>query len=131
MVNDPVGDFIIRLKNASAVRAEFVSLPYSKFKFAVASKLAQRGYVKSVAKRGKKIRKTLEVELAYGKGGQPTISEVKRISKPGRRLYRNVSEIYPVRYGKGLLLLSTPKGVLTGDEAKKEKTGGEALFDIW
>ena len=131
MVNDPVGDFIIRLKNAGAVGVDSLSVPYSKFKFAIANKLAAEGYIKSVAKRGKKVRKAIDVELAYDKGGKHVIRDVKRVSKPGRRLYRNVDELRPVRFGKGRLILSTPKGVLTGEEARKEKTGGEALFEIW
>ena len=131
MVNDPVGDFIIQLKNAGVVGIDCVSIPHSKFKLAIADKLVKKGYVKSVERRGKKIGKTLAIELLYDKEGKHAIRDVKRVSKPGRRMYRNVSEIYPVKYGRGLLILSTPKGILTGEEAQKKNVGGEALFEIW
>jgi small subunit ribosomal protein S8 len=131
MVNDPIGDFINRLKNAGAIKQESVSVPFSNFKLAIAEKLKDAGYVKSIDKKGKKVKKTLEVALVYSAQGESKIRGVKRISKPGRRLYRSVLEIYPVRYGKGALILSTPSGIKTDKEARKEKIGGEALFEIW
>jgi len=129
MVTDPIGDMITRLKNAGMVGKESVSLPFSQFKFAVAQKLADIGFVGGVEKRGKKVRKTIDVALKY-EGGKPRISRVKRISRPGRRVYRGVTDIHPVRYGKGAVILSTPQGVMTGEEARKAKVGGEALFEI-
>lgn len=131
MTTDVIGDFIIRLKNAGAVRKDSVSAPYSAYKHAIADKLKDVGFVKEVEKKGKKVKKTLDVVLKYDASGIHAISGVKRISKPGRRLYRSVGEITPVRYGKGLLILSTPKGIKTDKEARKEKVGGEALFEIW
>tara|TARA_B100000745_G_scaffold79005_1_gene48457 strand:+ start:31804 stop:32199 length:396 start_codon:yes stop_codon:yes gene_type:complete len=131
MVGDPIGDFIVRLKNAGAVNHESVAVPHSKMKMAVAEVLKKTGFLKNVEKRGKKIRKTIHVDLMYKKDGTPRISEVKRISKPGRRVYKSVNEIFPVRYGRGILVLSTPKGVLTDEQARKERVGGEALFEIW
>lgn len=131
MVNDPIGDLIIRLKNAGAVNHSSVSLPYSKLKATVAEVLESAGYIKSSEKSGKKVRKSLKIDLLYKKNGSPRISEVKRISKPGRRVYRSLKEIFPVRYGKGSVVLSTSKGIMTGTEAKKAKLGGEALFEIW
>lgn len=128
---DVIGDFIIRLKNGGAAKKTSVSVPFSAFKLAIAEKLKDAGYVKAVEKRGKKVRKTIEVLLKYDDAGRPAIRGVKRISKPGRRLYRSVLEIMPVRYGHGALILSTPKGVLTDKEARKERVGGEALFEIW
>lgn len=130
-MTDPIGDFIVRLKNAGAVKKATVSMPYSNFKHAIAQKLMEAGWVKQVEKKGKKIKKTLDVSLKYDDNGVPYIQGVKRVSKPGRRLYRGVEQIIPVRYGHGSLILSTPKGVLTDKEAKKEKVGGEALFEIW
>lgn len=131
MVTDPISDFIIQLKNAGAVGKREVSLPYSKFKLAVAEKLKEAGYIASAEKKGKKVKKTLEVTLKYTDDGTHVISNVKRISKPGRRMYASVSEIFPVRYGKGALIISTPKGVKTDSEARSEKVGGEVLFEIW
>lgn len=131
MVGDPIGDFIVRLKNAGTVNHESVALPYSKMKMAVAEVLKDAGFVKAVEKQGKKIRKTIHVELMYKADGTPRITEVKRVSKPGRRMYKGADEIFPIRYGKGMLVLSTPKGILTDSQARKERVGGEALFEIW
>ena len=131
MVNDTIGDFIIRLKNAGAVKKETASVPYSALKMAVAEKLQNAGFVKSIDKKGKKVRRTLDVVLKYDTEGLHVIHGVRRISKPGRRVYRSVREIMPVRYGHGTLVLSTPKGILTGKEARKQNVGGEALFEIW
>lgn len=131
MVTDPVADFITRLTNAGAVSHKVISLPFSTFKHAIAEKLREAGYVEAIEKKGKKVRKTLDVTLKYDASGKPAIAGVKRISKPGRRLYKSAHEIHPVRYGHGTLVLSTPKGVLTDREARKEHVGGEALFEIW
>lgn len=131
MVSDPIADLIVRLTNAGAVKHASVSLPYSTFKQAVAEKLKEAGYVKSVEKKGKKVKKTLDIELLYTEAGAPKIKGVKRISKPGRRMYKSVLEINSVRYGHGSLILSTPKGIKTDKEARKERVGGEALFQIW
>ena len=131
MTNDPVGDFIIRLTNAGAIKKASISVPFSNFKLAIAEKLKDAGYVGAVEKKGKKVKKTLDVVLKYDHQGKAHIQGVKRISKPGRRLYKSVLDIVPVRYGSGALILSTPKGVMTDKEAKKEKLGGEALFEIW
>jgi small subunit ribosomal protein S8 len=130
MTNDPIGDFIIRLTNAGAINKTSVSVPFSNLKLAIAEKLKDAGYVASVDKKGKKIKKTLEITLIYGARGA-RIQGVKRISKPGRRMYKSVLEITPVRYGKGNLILSTPAGIMTDKEAKSAKVGGEALFEIW
>jgi small subunit ribosomal protein S8 len=130
MTNDPVADFITRLLNASTVKKALVSLPFSNFKLAIAEKLKDAGYVHSVEKKGKKVRKTLDVTLKYT-NGEAAIHGVKRISKPGRRVYKGFHDVVPVRYGHGSVLLSTPKGIMTGKEAKKAKVGGEALFEIW
>ncbi len=127
---DTIGDLIIRLKNAGAVGHETVSLPHSRLREAIARKLEAAGYIAGVEVKGKDAKKTLEVSLKY-EGGRHAISDVRRVSKPGRRLYAKVEEIYPVKFGKGHLILSTPKGILTDKEARAEKVGGEQLFKIW
>lgn len=131
MTTDPIADFIIRLKNAGAVKKASVSVPFSMLKMAVAEKLKDAGYLKAVEKKGKKVRKTLDVVLEYNERGTHKIAGMRRISKPGRRVYKSVREIRPIRYGHGTLILSTPKGIKTDTEARKEKVGGEALFEIW
>jgi small subunit ribosomal protein S8 len=130
MVNDPIADFIVQLKNAGAAGRFNIAVPYSKLKYAVAEKLVACGYLKGATKRGKKARKALEVELNVH-SGKASIAGVERVSKPGRRMYTSAARILPVRQGKGVLVLSTPKGILTDREARKEHVGGEILFKIW
>lgn len=130
MVSDTVGDFIIQLKNAGMVGKATVSVPYSKLRHAIANKLVETGYVATASVGGKDARRTLEVALKY-EGGQHQIRGVKRVSKPGRRLYSKVAEIYPIKFGQGHMILSTPAGILTGEEARKANVGGEQLFTIW
>ena len=131
MVGDTVGDFIIQLKNAGMVGKQNVSLPYSKLKHAIANKLVEKGYIVSAEMQGKDVAKTLDVVLKYNDKGAHQISDVKRISKPGRRMYAKATEIYPVKFGKGHMVLSTPAGIITDDEARKQNVGGEQLFMIW
>ncbi len=131
MVNDPIGDMIIQIKNAGMVGKHEISLPYSKLKHAVAEKLVASGFVVKAEKHGKKIKKTLDLTLKYDTRGSHEIRGVKRVSKPGRRLYVGVTEIFPVKFGKGKRILSTPAGILTGEEAKEKNVGGEELFIIW
>ena len=128
MVTDPIADFIIRLQNASRVKHERLSLPFSQMKFAVAKVLEHEGYIADVTKP--KDGKHLSVKLVY-KNGTPAIAGVKRISKPSRRVYLGAHALRPVKHGHGLLLLSTPEGILTWKDARKQNVGGEALFEIW
>ena len=97
---------------------------------AVAETLVKEGFLKSISKKGKKVVKLLELELAYD-GKTPKIHDVMRISKLSRRIYQKAKSIRSVRQGYGRLILSTPKGILSDREAKKANIGGEALFKIW
>ena len=130
MVGDTIGDFIIRLKNAGAIGKKEVSAPYSKLRAAIADKLVAEGYIAEVKSEGKKVQKTLTVTLKY-ENGKHKILGVKRISKPGRRLYTKVASIHPIKFGQGHMILSTPAGILTNEEAKAQNVGGEQLFIIW
>lgn len=130
MITDRVGDFIIRLKNAGAISQTSVTLPHSNHLEAIAKKLNQLGFVGEVS-TVKKDHKMLEVALAYDERGDHRIRGVKRISKPGRRLYAPASEAHTVKNGQGARILSTPKGVLSDAEARKVRAGGETLFEIW
>lgn len=131
MVGDTIGDLIIRLKNAGVVGKATVSMPYSKLRHSILNKLKEVGYIESATETGKEVQnKTLEVTLRY-ENGSHRISGVKRLSKPGRRLYTKVTDIHPVKFGKGHLILSTPAGILTNEEAKAKQVGGEQLFIIW
>ena len=121
---------LIMMKNGSLVGKESVLFPYSKIKHAIADCLKKEGYINAVSKKVKKDQPMLEVELVYV-DKKPKISEVERVSKQSRRVYFGVKDIHPVRNGSGLLVLSTPKGILGGKEAKREQVGGEALFRVW
>jgi small subunit ribosomal protein S8 len=131
MTNDPVADFINRLKNASEIGAERVSVPFSNLKLAIAERLVAAGFLTTCEKKGRKVKKTLDIALKYSGGKVPVINGVRRVSKPGRRVYRRLLDIHSVRHGKGALILSTPKGIMTDKEARVAKLGGEALFEIW
>jgi len=130
MVTDPIADMLIQLKNASRAGKESVVLPGSNLKYEIAKVLEREGYLKAVARRGKKVKKYLYCELSY-EGKAPKINDVKRISKPSRRVYVKASELKPVRQGFGLAVISTPAGLKTAKEARKEKVGGEILFTLW
>ena len=131
MVGDPISDLIIRIKNAGSVGKIELTVPHSKLKAAVAESISKAGFVGKIEKDGKGIAKTLTIELLYSPAGKPRITDVKRVSKPGRRLYKGVKHIFPIKYGKGAAIYSTPKGILTDEQARKEQVGGEELFKIW
>lgn len=127
---DPIADMLINIKNAAIAGKPFALVPYSKLKLSIASLLVKEGYLRGVSKRGKKAKKFIELEISYS-DKKPKIQGVARISKPSKRVYYGMGELKPVKNGYGLLVLSTPKGILAGKDAKKEHVGGEALFKIW
>ena len=118
------------MKNGSLAGQESVTIPYSKMKNSIAECLKKEGFVSEISKKTKKGMPILEVKLIYT-NEKPKITEVERISKQSRRVYFGMKDIHSVRNGTGLLVLSTPKGILGGKEARKEQVGGEALFRIW
>ena len=130
MTSDRVGDFIIRLQNAAMIGKREVVLPYSSHLSAIAKKLKELGFLTEVKVDGD-TKKTLEVTLAYDEKGMPRLRGVKRISKPGRRLYAHHTEAHTVAGGTGARILSTSAGILSDREARKTRTGGENLFEIW
>lgn len=127
---DPISDMLIRIKNAYSAGHESVLIPYSNVKFNIANLLQEEGFVGAVSKKGKKTKKTIGIDIKY-EGKIPRISGVSRVSKPSRRIYISVKNIRPVLQGRGALILSTPKGIMTDKSAKKEHVGGEAMFKIW
>ncbi|MEK7125899.1 MAG: 30S ribosomal protein S8 [Patescibacteria group bacterium] len=134
MVTDRVGDFIIRLQNAAMIGRREVSAPYSSHLLAIAKKLKELGFISSVTtdvKDEESVKKTLEVTLAYDERGQAKLRGVKRISKPGRRLYASHATSHRVKGGTGARILSTPSGIISDTEARKARVGGEEMFEIW
>ncbi|MFZ1019583.1 MAG: 30S ribosomal protein S8 [Minisyncoccia bacterium] len=128
---DSISNMIIIMKNGSLAGLPAVSFPYSKMKNAIGLCLKKEGYIADIFQKTKKGIPVLEAVLIYGDDKKPRISEVERISKQSRRVYFGIKDIHSVRNGSGLLVLSTPKGILSGKEARKEQVGGEALFRIW
>jgi len=131
VVTDPVADFIIRIKNGYLVRKKLVEVPWSNMKEKMAEMLVKEGFLKKAqVKSGKGKFKTLELELKY-EGKKPALTEVKRISKPGVRIYTKVNKIPRVKLGIGITIISTPQGLMTDREAKKNHQGGELVCQIW
>ncbi len=126
---DPISDMLIRIKNAQGARHEMVRLSYSKFKYEIAHALEANGYVGKIERKGKRIKKILEIELRYI-NEKPMIRGITLISKPSNRLYSGFKDLNSGRKG-GIILISTPNGVMTGKEARKQKVGGMLIAEVW
>lgn len=136
MMTDPIADMLTRIRNASLIHKKEVSLPYSKIKFGIANILVKEGYLKKAeestqpAPSGKGTHPYMVLTLQYN-GSMPAITHIKRISKPGHRRYIKKDEIEKVLSGFGVAILSTPKGLLTNIEARKEEVGGELICEVY
>lgn len=132
MMTDPISDMLTRVRNAAMARAHVVEMPMSKMKFAIAKILESRGYLAQVETVTGKVssREVLRLTLSYV-DGMPVVSDLKRISKPGRRVYMKADDIRPVRSGYGLSIVSTPNGLMAGDDARKRRLGGELICEVY
>lgn len=128
-MENSVIDLIIRIKNGYLSQRETIESPYSRFREQVLEKLKSLAYIKGF-RVSKEVQKTIQIELMYT-DQKPAVTDVQLFSKPGRRFYVSYSKLKPVLGGLGYSLLSTPKGILTNNEARKAKVGGELLFSIW
>ncbi|OGE78281.1 MAG: 30S ribosomal protein S8 [Candidatus Doudnabacteria bacterium RIFCSPHIGHO2_01_FULL_46_14] len=128
---DPISDMLTRIRNALAVKKTEVVLPYSKLKFNLAQVLQRSGWIGKVADDQEGKMKVLRIGLRYDETGMPTISGITRLSKPGQRIYSKVTKIPRVTLGSGATIVSTSKGLMTSDQARKEKLGGELICQIW
>jgi len=129
MVNTVI-DLAIRIKNGYLAKKAKVNLKYSKFAEQVIRIFKREKYIKDYKVISDNDKKSIEASLLY-QDGEPSLTEIKIISKPGRRMYSKAKDLKPTLGGLGITILSTPKGVMTGKEAKKNKAGGEVLFEIW
>lgn len=127
---DPVADMLTRIRNAIAVNKTEVRLPHSKIKETVARQLVASNYLAKVEVEDAKPRPVLVITVCK-EGENPTITEIKRVSKPGRRVYAAVSEIPRVKSGRGVVLVSTSKGIMTGAQARKQRLGGELICQVY
>jgi len=130
MMTDPIADMLIRIKNAQAVLKPTVDIPYSKIKYQIALILAKEGFIEKVERKFRKNKKVLRIGLKY-QDGQPAIADMKRVSKPGRRIYLSHKEIKPPKGGYGIAVISTSQGLMTDKEARKRHLGGEVLCEVW
>lgn len=132
-ITDPIADMIVRIKNANTRKHKTVSIPYSNLKMKILSIIEKEGYIlesKVVEDAKNPVKKEILVTLKY-KGNERVIMDIKRISKPGLRVYSSVDAIPRVQSGFGVAIISTSKGLLTDKEARKENVGGEVLAYIW
>jgi small subunit ribosomal protein S8 len=131
MVNDPIADMLTRIRNAGMVRQTQVVMPSSKIKVSIAKILADEGFIKGYNISEDKPQPKLVIQLKYAGRGKPVISGIERVSRPGRRMYTGYSEVPWVRSGLGISILTTPKGLMTGRQAKRAKMGGEVICNVW
>lgn len=130
-MTDPIADMLTRLRNAIRVRKEVVRVPYSGVNYAIASLIARQGYLVAVERRGRRPPRYIEIAPRYLEGGISAIQGMKRISRPGRRVYQKVRELRSPRQGVGIIIISTPQGIMSHREARRKHMGGEALLAIW
>jgi small subunit ribosomal protein S8 len=127
---DPIADMLTRIRNAIAVRKSEISLPHSNIKESVARLLKETNFVDDVNVKQDRVGKLLTITI-NSRDSNPRITEIVRLSKPGRRYYVNSREIPTVKHGRGLVILSTSKGLMTGDKAKVEQVGGELICRVY
>lgn len=130
-ITDKIADMLTRIRNASAAKHDTVDVPSSNMKKAIAQILLDEGYIKSfqVIEDGK--QGVIRITLKYGAGKEPVITGLRRISKPGLRIYTSCKEMPEVMKGLGIAIMSTPKGIMTDKQARKENVGGEVLAFVW
>jgi small subunit ribosomal protein S8 len=131
MQTDPIADLLTRIRNGSRSRHPRVDLPSSKLKIEIARILKEEGYLANFKVVEEKGKKTLRVFLRYTPDRRSVITDLKRISRPGSRRYIGKTGIRPVVGGMGISILSTPRGLMTGQSARKEGVGGEVLCEVW
>ncbi|HIY44822.1 30S ribosomal protein S8 [uncultured Helicobacter sp.] len=131
MVNDIIADSLTRIRNASMRRLEYTTLYYAKIVVSILEVFKNKGFIKDYKVNDKDGKQSISVQLAYDERGYSVISEVKRISKPGRRVYKSRNELKRFKNGYGTIVVSTSKGVIANEDAYKANVGGEALCSIW
>ena len=131
MFTDPIADMFVRIKNAERAKLPSVSVPHSRVKQDIAKLLEARHCIADIARRGKKNKRSLEFKLVYEPSGEGRIQELRRISKPSRRVYRGWTELHPSSRGNGFYIVSTPEGIMDDRKARQLKIGGEVLGEVY
>jgi small subunit ribosomal protein S8 len=130
-MTDPVADFLTRIRNANMAAFESVTVPYAVMKEEIARVLKEEGYIRGYEVIGEGIRKSIVVSMKYTAKREKSLEGISRVSKPGKRVYVGYNDITNVKGGLGVAILSTPKGILTDADAKKQKVGGEWICTVW
>ena len=130
-MTDPIADLLTRIRNANAVRHEVVEVPSSTVKKAITNILLQEGYLKEIEEYNDGVVPMLRLSLKYGSNKERVITGLKRISKPGLRVYAGADELPTVLNGLGIAIISTSKGIMTDKEARKNSLGGEVIAYVW
>ena len=131
MLTDPIADMITLIRNGGQARLKRVGMPESRLKREVARVLQEQGYISSYSSDGDPKKPVLTVEVRYNDGSEPMIQGIQRVSRPSRRVYVGWQEIPKVRNGLGIAILSTPRGILTDQQAREAHVGGEILAEVW
>jgi len=131
MMTDPIGDMLTRIRNAVAARHETTLVPASRLKIALAKLLREEKFIRDYEVVRGQPQRMLKIHMAYREKKQPVITGIRRVSKPGLRIYMKSGEIPRVYGGVGIAIVSTPKGLLTGQEARRQKTVGEVICYVW
>lgn len=131
MANDPIADMLTRIRNAQAARHPKVDVPASKLKMEIARILKDEGFIANYKLADDGAKKSIRIYLKYTAGNVPVISRIERVSRPGCRVYVGSKEVPKVLGGLGINILTTPRGVMTGGAARKERVGGEVLCQLW
>ena len=131
MLTDPIADMLTRIRNGGRARLVRVSVPGSRLKADIARVLKERGFISDFSREGDSKKPSLSVEIRYNADNAPIIEGIERVSKPSRRVYVGWNEIPQVRNGLGIAILSTPRGILTDEQAREAHVGGEILARVW
>jgi len=131
MYTDPIADMLNRIRTSQAVSKETVDVPFSAMKEGVAGVLEKFGFVEKVAKKKKDKKEVLSISLSYEEDGSPVITQIKRVSSPGQRIYTKSKDLKKVKGGRGICVVSTPKGIMSNVEARKQGLGGEVICEVW
>ncbi|MCH7590203.1 30S ribosomal protein S8 [PVC group bacterium] len=130
-MTDPIAAMLTKMRNAIGAKNEKVQIPCSKIKVAIAKILKDEGFIRAYKILEADIQASIDITLKYTEEGEPVMSMLRRVSKPGLRRYSPSKEIKSVIRGRGISILSTSKGIMTGENARKENVGGEVLCEIW
>lgn len=131
MMTDPIADLLTRIRNACSGRRDQVLIPHSRTKESISRLLCEEGYLRDVEVTGEGAKKSIVIHIRYGDGGDPVLTGIRRVSRPGLRRYSSSDEAPRVRGGLGVSILSTPLGLLSDREARRRHVGGEVICEVW